>query len=262
MKKIFSLPLVAAVLSLGVLSSCGAGDSNKKAEETANAFYKDLQSKSYDSALSLLSPHAFDESPKSAWTKMFRRNAGLLGELKSYTKTSGFNIATSTSQGTTVSVAYDVQWQYGSSKDSVYLVKDKDGNMQVYRYTWLHSNASYMTEMNESEKQADKYMSAIKAGDFGAAIGLCSDEALKATPKENWAAFLQQANSKYGPMDGYTIKKDSTSYSIASQGQAGLGNYYDVFIESNRGDNKVMEKVVFFQKNYEEPIKLAGHYFL
>src|ERR1700712_6049683 len=113
MKKIFSLPLVAALFISGVIfSSCGAGESNKKAEETADAFYRDLQSKSYDSALNLCSDKAFSESPRSAWKKVFQRNAGLLGELKSFKKTSGFNIATSTSAGTTVSVAYDVEWQY------------------------------------------------------------------------------------------------------------------------------------------------------
>jgi hypothetical protein len=263
MKKIFSLPLVAALLISGVaFSSCGAGDANKKAQETADAFYKDLQNKQYDSALSLLSDKAFEGNSKEAWLKVFRRNTGLLGDLKSFSKTSGFNISTSTSSGTTVSVGYDVQWQYGKSTDSLFLVKEKDGSMKVYRYTWQHNGANYMTELLNSEKDATKYMDAIKGGDLGAAINMCSEEALKATPKDQWEAFLHKADAQYGQLTSFNIIKDSTAYDISTDGDAGKGNYYDVFMNSNRGDHKVMEKIVFFQKNYDEPIKLVGHYFL
>jgi len=263
MKKIFSLPLVAALLIGGlILTSCGAGDANKKAEETASAFYKDLQKKSFDSAMTFLSEKALIGTSEEKWLRVFRRNSGLLGELRSFTKTSGFNIATSTSAGTTVSVGYDVEWQYGKSSDSLYLVKEKDGSMKIYRYTWKHSGANYMTDLEKSEKHATQYMEAIKSGNLGNAIGMCSEQALKATPKENWEAFLHQADARYGQLTSFTIKNDSTGYNIATEGDAGKGNYYDVFMDSKRGDRTVTEKIVFFQKNYEDPIQLIGHYFL
>ncbi|HRH50805.1 MAG TPA: hypothetical protein PLP23_18780 [Panacibacter sp.] len=255
--------LFALTLCLGIfLTSCGAGEMNTKAEETATNFYTDLQKKDYTTALTLCSDKAFEADTKEAWIKSLQRNSILLGDVKTFTKTSGFNVETSTSTGTTVTVTYDVQWQYGKSQDSVILIKEKDGSMKVYRYAWLHKEPKYATEITESEKEATQYMDAVKSGNYDAAIALCSDEALKATPKENWAAFLNNAANKLGSISNYSVIKDSSTYNIGAKGESGEGNYYDIYIKSNRGNNEVMEKVVFFQKNYDEPIKLAGHYFL
>ncbi len=262
MKKTF-LQLVVVALAVGTFfTSCGAGKLNNKAEETATAFYNHLQSKSYDSALNLCSEKAFGKYDKAQWTKAFEKNAALLGEIKSFKKTSGFNIESSTSFGTTVAIAFDVQWQYGKSQDSVLLIKEKDGSMKVYRYTWLHSDTKYLTELDESEKKATDYLNNVKAGNFAGAAALCSELALKITPKEQWIGFLEKAAGKYGAMTSYNVIRDSCGYNISGKGDAGFGNYYDIIIESNRGSGKMMEKIVFFQKNYEDPVKLTGHYFL
>src|SRR5689334_22561963 len=95
------------------ISACGAGDLYSKAEETSKAYYAKLQKKEYDSALVFCSKRAFEASTKDQWRTALERNAGLLGDLKSFKKTSDFNIATSTSSGTTVIMTYDVEWQYG-----------------------------------------------------------------------------------------------------------------------------------------------------
>lgn len=74
----------------------------------------------------------------------FQRNAGLLGDIQSFTKTNGFNISASTTAGTTVSITFDVQWQYGKSQDSVLFVKEKDGSMKIYRYKCEHKDTKYI----------------------------------------------------------------------------------------------------------------------
>lgn len=262
MKKTSTLLLVTSFVLGILLTSCGAQELNSKAEKSATAFYNDLQKKDYAAALALCSNKAFSKDTKESWTKAFEANAGLLGELKSFKKTSGFNVQTSTSVGTTVITIYDVEWQYGKSQDSVILIKEKDGSMKLYRYTWQHSHTKYLEEVAASEKEANKYMDAVKTGNYDAAIALCSEEALKATPKDNWASFLNKAVDKLGNISAYSILKDSSTYTIAAKGNAGTGNYYDIFVQTQRGDNKVTEKIVFFQKNYEEPIKLMGHFFL
>ncbi|MEO6719440.1 MAG: hypothetical protein ABIN67_03700 [Ferruginibacter sp.] len=262
MKKTSTLLFGISFLLGILLTSCGAQELNSNAEKTATAFYNDLQKKDYAAALALCSNKAFSKDTQEDWTKAFQRNAGLLGELKSFKKTSGFNVQTSTSVGTTVITIYDVEWQYGKSQDSVVLIKEKDGGMKLYRYTWQHSKAKYLEEVAASEKVASKYMDAVKTGNYDAAIALLSEEALKATPKDNWASFLNKAVDQLGNISAYNILKDSSSYNIAATGNAGKGNYYDIFVQTQRGDNKVKEKVVFFQKNYEEPLKLLGHFFL
>lgn len=258
-----SLLILSALLSGISFTSCNSGELNDKAEATADNFYKDLQEKRYDSALALCSPKAFVDDSKESWTKGLEKNAGILGNITSFKKLSGFNIQSSTSVGTTVTVVYDVNWQYGKSQDSLIMIKEKDGSMKVYSYRWNHKTASYLTEMNASEKQADEYMSAIKSGNFDAAINLCSEVALQITPRENWKQFFNTATAKLGTMSGYKIVADSTRFNISSNGASGKGNYYDVFVKTDRANNgKVLEKIVFFQKSYDDPLKLVGHFFL
>ncbi len=262
MKKISSQLLIAALAFTTVLTSCGAGETNKKAEATATNFYNDLKKKDFDAALNLCSDRAFNDDKKETWKKYMERNSGLLGEMKTFTKTSDFNISTSTSNGTTVSLTFDVQWEFGKSSDSLVLLKDKDGSMKVLRYAWEHKDAKYMSQLSASEKEAGQYMEAVKEGNYDAAIHFCSEDALKATPKETWAATLNAAVTQLGSISKYSIIKDSSNYNIGSTGDLGKGNYYQVVVQSDRGGNKVMEKIVFFQKNYGEPVKLTGHYFL
>ncbi|MEO8769450.1 MAG: hypothetical protein ABI402_05180 [Ferruginibacter sp.] len=256
--KFFVLAMLAGTLFI----SCNANDLEKKAEATAINFYQDLQKKDYKTAVSLCSDKAFADDTKGAWELALKKNTVLLGELKSFTKTSGFNIQTSTSLGTTVIVTYDVQWQYGMSKDSVILIKEKDGNMKVYRYAWDHTKSKYLAEVAESEKQAAQYMDAIKSGNYDAALKLCSDSALRATAPETWKSFFDKASEQLGTISNYSVLRDSSYYNILTKGQSGEGNYYDIYVKSNRNGADVMEKITFFQKDYDEPVKLVGHTFL
>ncbi len=244
------------------LASCDYGKLKTKAEETATAFYTDLQKQDYKAALALCSSHAFTTDTKEAWDSSFKRNAGLLGELKGFTKTVEPVVVETSNLGTTVAIVYDVQWQYGKSKDSVVFVKEKDGTMKMSRHTWDYKDAKFLAEANESEKVAGQYMQAVKSGDYSTATGFCADVALKVTSKEQWAQFLQKATTVLGTVSDYKIVTDSTRYNIASTGDAGKGNYYDIVIQSQRGEKPVMEKMVFFQKTYNEPLKLTGHWFL
>jgi hypothetical protein len=245
-----------------VLQACNADALNKKSEAAATEFYNDLQKKDFLAALALCSDKAFSEDSRDKWVAQFRRNNILLGEVKSFTKTSGFNVSTSTNVGTTVTVTYDVQCQYGLSRDSLQFIKEKDGNMKLFRYAWKHTDADYIKGVSKSAEEAKQYIDAIKNNNYDAAIALCSDEALRTTPKENWARFLDNANQQLGPITDYHIVRDSSAYDIQGEGQSGPGNYYDIYIQSSRGEQQVMEKIVFYQKNYAEPLKLVGHKFL
>jgi len=262
MKKTTTALLSGAFLGIIFLSSCNAGELNSKAAQTADAFYSNYQKKDYAAAMALCSNKAFGLSTKEDWLRSLETNAGLLGEIQSFTKASGFNIEASTSNGTTVIVVYDVQWRYGKSKDSVMLVKEKDGSMKIYKYTWKHSDTKYVAGLNESEAQALKYIDAITTGNYDSAISFCSKEALMITPKEKWAAFLQRASDNLGAVNSYNVIRDSAAYTIGGTGKAGKGNYYDIFIQTKRNGNKQLEKIIFFQKDYNEPVKLTGHFFL
>lgn len=259
--KIKVLPVLTMV-SCVVLTSCGAGELNKKASITANDFYKAVQKKDYDAALGFCSDKAFAVDSKEQWMRGMKKNVVLLGDIQSFKETNGFNIATSTATGTTVTVTFDVQWKYGTSKDSVILVKEKDGSMKVSGYRWQHQAATYLTELEKSSKEAGQYMDAIKKGDYDAALNFCSEDALKTTPATAWKSFLDNAASKLGTVSGYGVVTDSCRYAIAVDGGSGPGNYYDVYIKSKRGGNDVMEKIVFFQKTYDDPVRLVGHSFL
>ncbi len=243
------------------LSSCGAGALNKKAEITANTFYTDLQKKDYPAAIEFCSNKAFATDSKLDWTKDLEKNAILLGDLKSFTKTSGFNISTSTTTGTMVTVAFDVQWQYGKSRDSVTLIEEKDGSMKIYNYRWDHSDANYIKEIGASQKESTEYMDALKSNNYDQALNMCSDDAFKITPRDQWKSALEKA-SDLGPLSDYSVIKDSSVYHIGSTGSTGVGNYYDIVLKSKRGTTDLMEKIIFFQKNYNEPIKVVGHSFL
>jgi len=254
--------LVTLLLLCTTLSSCGANELNKKAEATAVEFYKQVQQKNYDAAINLCSAKAFTHDDKDKWKLGLQRTAALMGDIKSYTKTTGFNIETSTSRGTTVTLAYDVLFQYGKSKDSIVLVKEKDGSMKIYYYGWDHSDAEYLKQISASEKNAVQYMNAIKEGNFDAAIGMISETAFNITSKDGWKTFYDKVTGKYGAVSNYDILSDSSYYHVQSKGDSGFGNYYDIFVKTNRNGNDVMEKVVFFQKDYTEPAKLVGHFFL
>ncbi len=262
MKKTAPSLLIILSVALCTLAACNAKKLNAKAEETATAFYTDLQKKDFQSAVSLCSDKGFTGDSKKGWIKSMERNSTLLGEVKSFSKTNGFNIATSTSSGTTVAFTYDVQWQFGKSQDSIYFIKEKDGSMKIYRYVWLHKDADYMIGMDNSEKESGLYMDALKSSDYEAATALCAKEALNITPKEKWASFLDNAVSKLGNVSAYTVLRDSSRYHIDAEGDAGKGNYYDILVRSQRTRGDVMEKLVFFQKDYTKPVKLAGHFFL
>ncbi|MEO6723629.1 MAG: hypothetical protein ABIN67_24895 [Ferruginibacter sp.] len=256
--KLFYMTLPAFCLAM-LLTSCDAGKLNSKAEESATAFYKGLQNKDYNAALNACSDKAFSKSTKEDWIKLFEKNAALIGAIKSYTKTSGFNIETSTNAGTTVVLSYDVDCQYGKSKDSIFLVKEKDGSMKVYRYVFKQHDVAYGKAMDAGEKIAREYIAAVKKHDYNTAIAFLSEDALKITPKDDWIGFLEKTNAKLGDIGNYTVIRDSASYNITATGSAGKGNYYDIYVETERARAKAMEKITFFQKNYDESAKLVGH---
>jgi hypothetical protein len=262
MKKISFSFFMVLLVSVMTLTSCDAGKVNEKAEATGNRFYTFLQQKNYDSALTLCSDKAFQTEGNDAWIKSFKRNAGLLGGLVSFTKTSGMNINVATTSGTTTAVTYDVQWEFGQSKDSLLFVKDKGGEVKIYRYSWQHSNTKYMSGMDESEKQAEQYMNAIQNENYPAALDLCAEEAFKLSPKQQWIVFYENSAQKLGKLEKFKVLADSSTYAIAGTGQIGKGNYYDVLVDVSRPSGTAKEKLVFFQKQYNEPLKLAGHFFL
>jgi hypothetical protein len=102
-------------------------------------------------------------------------------------------------------------------------------------------------------------MAAVKKHDYNTAIAFLSEDALKATPKDDWIDFFENANERLGDINNYTVMRDSSSYNISATGNAGKGNYYDIYIQTDRATAKTMEIITFFQKNYDEPAKMIGH---
>lgn len=253
--------LIAALLLCIFLYSCGAGELNTKAETTATAFYTALQKKDYSAALSLCSNKAFTKDTKEEWRDAMETNEALIGDISGFTKTSGFNIATSTSLGTTIALTYNLQCKYGKSSDSLILIKEEDGSMKIFRYVWQQSDAMYVKWSDESEKMTSAYMDAVERNNYDAAIALCSAAALQATPPAKWKQFLDNAKNKLGNISSYEVLKDSTTYHIGANGASGKGNYYDVYVSTTRNNSAVLEKIIFFQKDYDAELKLAGHNF-
>lgn len=263
MKQSSTRSFFAVLIGAGtLLFSCDTKELKTKATQAGTAFYTAVQHKDYTAALAQCSPKAFKTDDKEKWMAAFSRNEGLLGELKSFTPVSEATVNRGTDKGTTVTTLYDVQWEFGKTKDSVIVVKEDDGALKVMRYAWDATGSKYLTETTQSEEQATQYMNAVKAKDYTTAIGFCSQEALAITPKEQWATVLETASSHWGNVASFNVVKDSTTYHIGSTGGLGKGNYYDVVVQTARGENKVMEKMIFFQKTFNEPLKLTGHLFL
>ena len=259
--KLKHLFATAFVILISAASVKADNIDNKNAEATILNFYRNLQKKDFTSAIKLCSEKAFETNTKAEWNKALLKNAILLGAMKSFTRNSEINIPANATAGTIVAVGYNLVWQYGKSNDSVYLIKEKDGSMKVYSYIWEYKDAKYLAETVESENMTNTYMNFVMAGNYDAAIKFCSEESFKVTSKASWKVFFDKAIETYGPITGYKVITDSSYYNIDTDGDLGRGNYYDIYVQTKRSGEAVTEKIVFFQKNYLEPVKLIGHFF-
>lgn len=241
-----------------LLSSCGAGDLYQKASVTANAFYGNLQHKDFPAAVSLCSKVGFDSVTKKEWIDMLKSDDVILGDIKLFKQVNGFNISAETGKGTRVRIAFDVDWQYGKSSDTLTLVRDDDGVMRVNGYRWRPISALYLNNLHTAELISQKYMAALKQNDPDAAVNLCSADALKITPREEWKKVLAKV-AENGTLNNYTVITDSAMSRIHAPGSNGIGNYYDIPLRTQRGSTSMVEKVIFFQKDYDDSLRLIGY---
>ncbi|MBC8046117.1 MAG: hypothetical protein H7Y00_04930 [Fimbriimonadaceae bacterium] len=246
-------------ITLIILASCGANKRNESAEQSANAFYTALQAGNVDEALNSCSKDAFSTETREQWNQAVSNNLGLLGKLKSFDKKSGWNISTSTETGTQVIVKYDVVYEYGKSEDSLTMIKDDDGVMRILNYHWNLKSARYLDGITESEKITGMYMDAVAEKNYELAYALCGYKAIEITSKEEWVSMLANTSNAAGDMTNYTVDTEKSHCSIAAEGGAGKGNYYDVYVTSNCANGTVHETFTLFQPHYDEGVKVIAH---
>src|SRR5262245_38947037 len=58
----------------------------------------------------------------------------------------------------------------------------------------------------EAEATAERYYTAVAAGDFEAAVGVLDPEAFERTPREQMVEFLRTARQRLGEYQGHTVK--------------------------------------------------------
>ncbi|MBC8048272.1 MAG: hypothetical protein H7Y00_15840 [Fimbriimonadaceae bacterium] len=257
MKKVaFFLYFVLAILSI---TSCGAGKDNDSAETTMAAFYDALKQGDVDKALNNCSADAFTAESREEWKSFIENNLGLLGTLNSYKKESGWNINKSTETGTTITMKYDVAYEYGNTTDSITLVKDDDDVMRIFSYYRTPKSAKYIDNTTQAQNVTATYMEAIAVKNYEAAVSLCNEKALAITPKETWIEMLSSTAMHTGEMSGYTIDEAKSSCNVGTEGGVGFGNYYTIYALSAVANGEVKETISLYQEKYDDPLKIIAH---
>jgi len=247
------------IISVFLLSACGANKKNEASEATTVAFYNALQQKNFDVALQQFSATAFDASGLETVNASLKNNSVLLGDLTSFEKKSGWNISTSTSEGTRVTVVYDVQYTNGLSLDSLTLIAEEDGSMKIISYKWKFQQADYVDNLVKSETLARNYMDQVVSGNYAAAYDFVGYQGKEAATLEAWTAMLAGTSADAGPVSGYEVDAERSGVEIYGEDAANPGNYYSIIIRTNCSNGAVQESLLFFQPDYDSEPMLINH---
>lgn len=247
------------VVALFIFSACGANKKNEASDATTTAFYQALQQENFDVALEQFSPTAFDAAGLQQVQASLRNNSVLLGALSTFEKKSGWNISTSTSEGTTVTVVFDVHYANGHSLDSLTLIAEEDGSMKIISYQWKFQQADYVDNLVKSEALARNYMDQVIAGDYSAAYGFVGYQGKEAASLEEWTAMLSGTSADAGPVSGYEVDAERSGVEIYGSDAANPGNYYSIIVRTNCANGVVQESLLFFQPDYDSEPQLINH---
>jgi hypothetical protein len=258
MKKLL-YPVIILCVTLK-LDACGASADNESAEENAIAFYNNLKEGNIDAALNSCSNAAFtNDENRDAWKKSLQNNLGLLGNITSYEKTSGWNINKSTESGTTLVMAYDVTYEHGKSTDTLRFIKDDDGVMRIFNYSWIHKDAKYSINADISAKLITSYMEALKAGNYAACYAMAGYAGTQTSTEQQWTDMLTNTALATGAVNNFTVYGDKTEINIGAQGASGPGNYYLVHVLTECVNGKVEEEFMLYQPTYNDAPKIISH---
>lgn len=255
-----SIFIFSFCIGMLMLSGCGANADNASAEKTSDTFYQSLMNGNVDEALNYCSQSAFAAGDdRDAWKSAIVNNLGLLGKMQSYKKTSGWNIEKSTERGTQVTTSYEVVYESGKAIDSLTLVKDEDGVMRILNYRWDVKEARYLDAMKNAESIVSQYMENLKNKSYNTCYTLCGYIGAESSPEDKWVGMLATTSAQTGEMSSFEIDQTQTYSYIAAEGNAGKGNYYEVYAISNCGIGSVSEVFNLFQPSFNEPVKIISH---
>ncbi|MEZ5015020.1 MAG: hypothetical protein R2794_12080 [Chitinophagales bacterium] len=240
-------------------SSCGIKKNNAAGGETAEKFYKDLQTYQLDSAMSLISTERMSADALQEWKKTLNNNLSLFGDLVSWEKASGWNISTSTDNGTTMYIKYDTKYAHAHTSDSLTLHKDDDGMMRVIGFNWTILQADYIDNINKSEDLVEAYMYAIQSGNFDMAYDYVGYRGTE-TSKSEWLGMLRSTSAQTGKISEFQVLHESSTCNILGDEAEHPGNYYSVYVNSNCPSSTIRESILVYQPDYNAPLKVISHY--
>jgi hypothetical protein len=248
---------VASLLFL--LTACGANKKNEASEATTVAFYTALKEGNFEAALQQFSPTAFDAKGMETVEASLRNNSVLLGQLNTFEKKSGWNISTSTDEGTRVTIVYDVKYAHGQSMDSLTLYAEADGSMKIISYKWTFEQADYVDNLVKSEMLARNYMEQVITGNYANAYSFVGYQGKEAATLEAWTNMLAGTSADAGPVSGFEVDTERSGVEIYGADAANPGNYYSIIIQTNCAQGVVQESLLFFQPDYNSEPMLINH---
>ncbi len=238
------------------ISGCGLASDNSAARDLAGKFYDALKTGDVKAAAGFCGT---DETMTTqAWEDLFTQNLNTMGNVTDYKGSSGFDVSKENGKST-VHVAYDVSYQYGTTTDSLTIMNVGDG-FKVYVYSPKINTAKFQEELTKAKTKATDYLNALKAGDRTKALSYVGYSGIEKHTAEEWNSFYSVVDNSAGPINSFEINNDACQvYLNDDHEEAGHGNIYSVVAATNHGSMVVNHQIDFFQPQFDSELKIIAH---
>ncbi len=108
---------------------------------------------------------------------------------------------------------------------------------------------TYCSSKKEGQEVANEFYTALKAQEYEKAVGLCHENALNITPKDQWLDILKQAQDRLGSIKSFTQKSWNVNI---ENGNSTVSLTFDVIYE--KGNMK--EDLILYKKTGEKNMKV------
>ena len=239
-----------------VFAGCGLASDNSAAKDVAAKFYDALKTGDVATAASYCGT---DETMSSqAWQDLFTQNLNTMGKVTGYESGSGFNVSKE-GEKSTVRVAYDVDYEYGKSIDSLTIISLGD-DFKVFVYSPKIKEAKFQDELAKAKAIATDYLIALKAGDHAKAMSYIGYSGTSKHTSDEWNNFYVYVENSAGPMTGMQINEDAcVAYLNDDHEEAGHGNLYSVVYTTIHSGMTLTNQIDFFQPKFDDELKIIAH---
>ncbi len=111
---------------------------------------------------------------------------------------------------------------------------------------------TYCSSKKEGQEVANEFYTALKAQEYEKAVGLCHENALNITPKDQWLDVLKQAQDRLGSIKSFNQKSWNVNI---ENGNSTVSLTFDVVYE--KGNMK--EDLTLYKKAGEKNMKVLGY---